>query len=749
MPDIEKLLGAIDWAEEHAYGADTDGELSRDRAFSIQLYLGENVDPAPTGRSQVTDRSVFETIQWIAPSLCRIFANGNDLVSIPPVGPDDEEAAKQEAEYVNWVMTQSNNWFLVFLTWMIDALTTRNAYVMAYVDKKRSVEVEVYEKQTEEGVALLLQDGDVEVIEGTSEEGDPEPVVDPNTGEPVVDPMTGQPAMQPTMLYNLKVRRVGESRKICIKNLPPERVKVSQYTPDFRLVESDYFEYWEYKTISELRKDGFEVPDDIADDANTETEEDDARDQFGEQREENKRDPSMRRIKARMIWIRHDYDEDGIAELRYIVRLGKAKDVVLNEEASSIPAACAVPMLLPHRHMGQSITDIVADLQRIKTTILRQGLDNLYLSNNPQKVINENLVNLDDVLTSVPGGVIRTQDINQMRYEVPPFVFPQAMEGLEYMDQVKENRTGTNRYFTGIDQNALNKTATGIQQLSTMAAQRVEQIARLIGAGVEDLARVVHELILRGGHKKEVVKIRGNWVEVDPASWRKRTDFKIAVGFAAGNKDAQVARLQMISMQQFQALQLGLPIVQPQNLYESMLELTKASDFNSPERFWTDPSTVEQQPPPPDPAMVKVQADMAAKEADIHLEQESRQAEFGLKEKELQTKAELEKYKIDTDAQVKLRLGQMQGENAVGVERERANTQAQKQDRMKVENLDKLDSVVDSVEQIAQASADSAQTISKSLEQVSGALVEAVKSLNAPKVIIRDKSGRAVGVKSG
>ena len=74
MADIEKLLSAIDWAEENAYGAD--GDLSSDRAYSIQLYLGENTEPAPTGRSQIVDRSVFETIQWIMPSLCRIFANG-------------------------------------------------------------------------------------------------------------------------------------------------------------------------------------------------------------------------------------------------------------------------------------------------------------------------------------------------------------------------------------------------------------------------------------------------------------------------------------------------------------------------------------------------------------------------------------------------------------------------------------------------------------------------------------------------
>jgi hypothetical protein len=688
MPDLDKLLAAIDAAEENAYGSDTDGGLAQDRALAINLYLGQNTDPAPTGRSQVTDRAVFETIQWILPSLCRIYANGSDLVSIPPLGPDDEEGAKQEAEYLNWVIQEQNPWFELFNTWSTDALLTRNAYFLAYRDKEVSTEIEKYERQTEEGFALLLQDKDVEVVNHKAypdPDAQPQPVVDPMTGQPAIDPM-GQPVMgPPPMLYDLELRRKSEKGKVCIRVLPPERVKVSQYTPSYRLSECDYFEFYESVTISDLRAKGFDVEDDIASDEDTyDTEEDQARDLYTETRDETSQDPSMRRVRARMIWFRHDYDEDGIAEMQYVLRVGKSRDpksVLHREEVSSIPVACSVPSPLPHRHIGISIADMTADIQRIKTTILRQGLDNLYLSNNPQKVVNQNLVNLDDVLTSIPGGIIRTDDVNAVRYEKHPFVFSEAMAGLEYMDQVKENRTGTNRYFTGIDQNALNKTATGVQTLSTMAAQRVEQIARILGSGIEDLARIVHELILKGGHKSEVVKLRGQWVEVDPASWKKRADFKIAVGFASGNKDAMVSRLMLIAQNQMQALEMGLPIVQPQNVYETMLELTKAGDFASPERFWTLPEKApQQQPPPPDPALVKAQADSAAKEAELSLQQEEgqREAELkavelqlrdkeittnaALKDKEINTKAELEKYRIDTDAALKLKLAEHQAQ---------------------------------------------------------------------------------------
>ena len=745
MPDLDRLIQAIDAAEENSYGSDTDGQLSADRAYSIQLYLGDNVDAAPTGRSQVVDRSVFETIQWMMPSLCRIFTGG-DLVSIPAIGPDDEAAAQQEAEYINWVISQQNPWFEVFLTWATDALMTRNAYCMAYMDKERQVGVERYERQTEEGVALLLSDKDIEVISHNAypdENTPPQPMMGPD-GQPIVGP-DGQPMMGPQpMLYDLDLRRVGMKHKICIKVLPPERCKISQYTPSYRLVDCDYFEYWDNKTISQLRAEGFDIPDDIAETNEQDTQEDVIRDIYQENRDDRPPDPSMRRVRARMIWIRHDYDEDGIAEMMYVVRVGR--EILFREEVGSIPVASMIPSPLPHRHLGVSITDMVADIQRIKSTILRQGLDNLYLANNPQKVVNRNLVNLDDVLTSIPGGIIRTDDVNAVRYEVPPFVFPQAMEGLEYMDQIRENRTGTNRYFTGLDQNALNKTASGIQQLSTMAAQRVEQIARIMGSSIEDLARIVHELILRGGHKADVVKMRGEWVEVDPATWKKRTDFKIAVGFAAGNKDAMVGRLQMIAASQLQAIQLGLPIVQPQNMYETMLELTKASDFSTPQRFWTDPSQVEPQEPPPDPNIVRAQMDNETKQAEMQAEQQSDAADLQMREKELIVKAELDKYRVDKDSETRIALAHIQANTSHELEDHKAQLDYGKKEKMKIENLDKLDQVVESTEKIAEASAQQAMSLGQVLQDVSTTLANVAKSLGSAKQVVRDKSGRVVGV---
>jgi hypothetical protein len=759
--DNELLIAAIDAAEQASYSSEGDTTLSTDRAYAIDMYSGKNLEPAPEGRSQVVDRSVFETVQWILPSLVDIYANGDDVVEIAPVSAEDEPGAKQETQYLNHLILQKNNWFVTFITWAMDAMMTKNGYCLAYSEKRRNEDIDRYERQTEQGVQLLMSDKDVQV-EVTSQYPDPDyvpqpqPVIDPQTGQPAIDPATGQPVMGPPapapMLYDVTVTRVQEERKICYKVLPPERCKISYRTPDFSIsAECPYFEYYDYKTLSDLRADGFKLPKEIPDDWQIDEEEDLARDNYDEQGwrdENNEPDESMKRYRVRMIWLRFDENQDGIAELLYVVRIGR--EILHKEQLSRIPVSSLVAIPNPHRHIATSIADIVADLQRIKTAILRQGLDNLYLANNPRTFITDK-INLDDALVSRPGGIVRGetgavfgQDIAPL---VTPFVFPQAMEGLEYMDQIRENRTGTNRYFTGIDQNAMNKTATGIQQLSSMAAQRVKLIARIMGCGIADLFSIVHELILKGGHKKEVVKLSNQWVDVDPAQWKKRTDFRISVGYAAGNKDAMVNRLMLIASMQEKALAGGLPICTPENAYQTAIELTKASDFSSPERFWTDPQKIPPSPPPPDPMIesekIKSQTTLQKTQAEIQAERER-------VEKELM----LEKYKVDTDAQVKLTLADAQIESQHRLEDKKGQIEDKKlgvavhQTQLKADTERNKAIDANKVSQVEQATSElvqQAQAVSQVLTDIMAQLKQVASIAGAKKRVVR-KGGKAEAI---
>ena len=747
----QALIGAIDAAEESAYSSDTDGDLANDRARNIDRYLGRNIFPAPDGRSQVTDRSVYEVVQGMMPSLSRIFAPGDDIIELPPVGREDEQGAKQEAQYLNYILLQKNNWFEIFDTAAKDALLTKTGYLHPYAEKRIVPEIERYERQTPESLALLMQDEPTVVSVKEYPDPDykpqPQPVPDPMTGQPAIGP-DGQPVMMvppPPMLYDIEIRRTKEETAFCIEVFPPERCKIAESCKTVQLRDCTYFEYFDFPTVSELRQLGYKLPDDLNFGAGetADTLEDTARDQFGEKSwdESNPRDPSMKRVKCRWIWIRHDFDEDGIAELQYVVRVGQ--EILHREEVSRIPVAVLCPDKLPHRHIGLCPADAVSEIQDIKTAIIRNGLDNLYFSNNPLKFADGKYVNLDDLGVSRPGMTVRLKAgavFGQNFGVMPiPFVFPQAMEALAYMDQVKQERSGISEYFTGLDQNALNKTATGIQQLSTMAAQRVEQIARHFANGITELASLLHEVILKSGHKKDTVKLRGQWVDVDPASWRTRTDFRISVGFAAGNKDAMVSRLMMIAQMQEKAMMGGLPIVNPRNAYETAIELTKASDLQAPERFWQDPANAPPpSPPQPDVTVVaaeqiKSQTTLQVKDAELRTEKETTAAEL-----------QAEREKAELEAQTKLAIAQMQAQHAHELERVRGEQSAQLEGvrahlNPKTKEAEAKASEVKQKDTFIQQAMENQKAVMETLKQIS----ESLGKMNGPKQIVRGKDGRA------
>lgn len=738
MEDIEGLLNVIDAYEANAYGSDEDGgELAHQRSLAIDAYNGINIEPQPEGRSQVVDWTVFETIQWMLPSLMRIFASGDDVVEFEPFGPEDEEAAEQESKFLNHLVTQKNNWFLTCLTWFQDALLTKNAYCMAFIEERKRTEVETYEGQSEDQIALLLDD-DVEVVGQRiypDPDHEPQPEVDPETGEPMIDLETGQMAMTvPPNLIDIRLRRTKAKKKLAYKVLPPERCKVDGSCTDFTLNECDYFEYWDNCSISDLRSMGYEVEDAIGDDADWDTLEDNARDHMLQHNiiESDNPDVSTRKVRARWIWAAHDMDKDGIAEMLHCVRVGqkvlakKGEDPV--QQVSTIPVASLVPLINTHRHMGTSIADLVFDIQRIKTTILRQGLDSLYYANNPRPIAS-NKVDMDDLLVSRPGSPIRIDtdmpDVQGHVSTLPiPFVFPQSQEGLRHMDTVTEARAGVNRMFQGIDESNVND-HNRVGQLSSMAAQRVEQVARIFANGVERLFQISHELIIKSGHKAETIRLTGKWVEFDPSQWKTGRDMKVVAPFAAGNKDSLLQRLMLIRGIHSEAAAAGHPMVQPDDSYALAQEISRAADLPD-YKFFTDPATVQPVPPPPDYTMLALQTE--DKKIDVEALDEERKAEIEKYKADLD--ASNERYLAELDARVKLAIAGAKDESQMNIE----------QARILAKNAPALQAN-EGIENIGNVLKELGGTV----REITAEVRDIKDAANAPIEIVRDDKGKIIG----
>lgn len=643
MPNKAALLTAINKAEAQAYGSDTNGELSTIRARSIEDYNGDPYGDEVEGQSQVVTRDVFDTIETIKPSLLRIFTGGERVCRFDPVGPEDQDQAEQESDYINHVIQDKNDWFRVFLDWISDALLTKNAYAFAYFDKTTDVESEKYNGLSDEEFTLLLQDPEIELV---AHSGYPDIAV---AGVNAMDV-----GMAP-MLHDVEVKRTKHKGHVKICVLPPERCKVDENTPSFSLKGSNYFEYWDYKTVSELREMGLELDDDglkAASETGHDTPEDEARDSLGESRGDDAVDPSMAKQKVRMVWIRHDYNEDGLAEMLFCIVVGS--QVLHHEECNNIPVASIVPTPLPHRHIGMSIRDAVTDLQRINTVLWRQTLNNIYLANNGRYGVS-NKVNLDDMLVSRAGGIVRVEGLpgNEIFPFQHPFIAGHAISVMDRVDQMRENRTGTNRYFNGNDQGSLNKTVGGMAMLTSAASQRVEMIARVIAEGVKELFQIVHELTIKHADatRQDKIRLKGEWIAIDPSTWKKRSDLKISVGLGTGNKEVTGANLAQILMLQEKGLAVG--VTTPEKIYNALTEVTKNFGFPNPDAFWEKPQPGPMQPQP-DPKMAQVEANAAAKQAEMQqdaaLEQQKLERETQMKLVQAQIDERLEAVKAQREA---------------------------------------------------------------------------------------------------
>ncbi|MDQ5881859.1 MAG: hypothetical protein QG616_1691, partial [Pseudomonadota bacterium] len=458
----------------------------------------------------------------------------------------------------------------------------------------------------------------------------------------------------------------------------------------------------------------------------------------------------MRRVWCRSIWVRADAENDGVSRLYYVIAVGRT--ILFAEPTGRIPVSSMTPQPMPHRHIGMSIAETVLDIQDVKTAVKRGGLDNLYLANSPRSLISSR-VSLDDMLDSRPGGVVRMLD-DSMPGEghivpvVHPFAFQEIIGSLEYFDQERQNRSGASRYFSGTDAGAINKTASGTMALQNMAAMRVEHIARVMAPAVEYLFECVHELISKHQNKPLTIKLRGQWVSVDPQAWRTKRDVRISVGVGAGNKESMQQQLMNMFGAQLQLAPVGL--VKPQHMHATMTELAKLAGFANPAKFWGDVSDIQPQPPQPSPDQVKAQSAMQIEQFRAQQDAMKAQAQQQIEMQRLQMQAELDRNREEMDARQKTLEAQQRAE----LEQQKALIAAQ-QEAQRME-LERYKADLDASVKLQIASMGNQTTLETAQPKQDPRVEEIVKTMQelkaeyeSPAEIVRGPDGKAQGVKRG
>jgi hypothetical protein len=654
-----EIVARIEAEESKSYGVN-DSQLSFERSEAINFYLGLPFGNEVEGRSQVVSYDVQDTIESALPQLLKVFVAGDKVVTFDPKGPEDQDAADQETDYVNHVVVEKNAGFNIFYVWFKDALLSKNGYVKVYTETEDEMEEVEYSGLTDAQLQMLASDDKTEVLEHTAY---PDPSVDIAMLQQQAmmnnqDPMS---IMQP-MLHDVKLKVTESKDSIKIKNVAPENMMVSVDTTGPSLNDARFVQHRELMAVADIAE-AFNLSESkvegiMSDIRSVFEQESNARDIYSEEFD--------RAVDEDDALVKDTYIKINGERWRYVV-LGN--EIIYKEKCEYVPFACITPMIMPHRHIGRSYSDLTQDIQMIKSTLLRGQLDNMYLANNGRYAISDR-VNLDDMLTSRPGGIVRVS--GEPGSAIMPLQHPplpaSTFSMVEYMDSMKEKRTGITAYNQGLDSNSLNKTASGVAQIMSAAQQRIELVARTFAeTGVKDLFQLVHKLVRTTLTKPDIIRLRNRWVEVDPREWKARKDMSISVGLGAGNKDQQLMHLTTILQMQKEAIQIG--ITNPEKIYNALAKLTQNAGFKNPEEFWTNPANTpeqegQQQKPTEAEIMVQGQLQIEQQKAQAQMmqEQERSKNDIIIEREKIIAQAELEKFKAQLKAETDLAIAQLKAQ---------------------------------------------------------------------------------------
>ena len=635
------------------------GELVSARKKSLEYYLGEPLGNEQEGRSQVVSNDVLDTVESLMPSLMRIFTSGDNVFNCEGMGPEDEEMARQCSDYLNYIFYKENDGFLCLYTAFKDALIQKNGILKVYWDDAEKIEREEYKRLTEDEFNDLVS---LDMIKVSAHTAYKEPITDESGKE--IDKIT---------LHDVVIHRTKIYGKVRIEPVPPEEFLIERRCKSIDT--ANFVCHRVNKTRTELIEMGYDK--DLVDSLPTGDGDFYSEDKFTRHQNvdfshgESDGDKSTQDILIHECYVRMDVDGDGKAELLKICVAGDGKKLLDIEEIDTMPFVSMTPVIMPHRFYGRSIAELVEDIQLIKSTVMRQMLDNMYLTNNNRVAVQDGQVSMDDLLTNRPGGIVRTKQPPQnvmMPIQAQP-ITEQASGMLAYLDSVKETRTGVSRQSQGLDSNALSSTATGQNQNLTQSQMRMELIARIFAeTGVRDLALKIFELVCKYQQKEKIVRIRGKYIPMRPYEWKDRVNVTIQVGLGTGSKEQQLILMNAILERQMQAINLQQnvfgPMVNLRNIYNSLKKLIENAGLNGIEPYFMDPDVgaaqMPQLPPKPPTEFEKVtlaqvqgenqRAQLKAETEAKGLEGKMRQAlldyELAIKEMELKYNTKIDELEL-------------------------------------------------------------------------------------------------------
>ena len=620
--EIEELQVEDSYSEEELQGVlksemddakDFIDQIDQDRADATDYYLGNSPTAQSSMQSEFVSTDVRDSVLFMLPSIMRTFFGTNKIVEFIPHGPEDIELAKQQTDYINYVIQQKNPGFKVLYDAFKDALIRKTGFVKAYWDDSITASTHEYTNISPEAYQALIMDVNVEVIEEKIE----------MQSITIMNPETGEEMTQETPAsYDVKIRRIKPKDQVVIEAVPTEEVLISRHARD--LNSSPYVAHRMVKTVSDLVAMGYdkEQMEQFAGSGTTVDEDsydiEEARNPYADFTGVDRADTNSKSVLYVEHYVFYDLDGDGIDERIRVCTVGNGLNIVNATPWDDLPITLFCPDPEPHTSIGSCPADYLMPIQAAKSQIMRDTLDSLGHAIFPRMGIVEGQVNIDDVLNTDIGQPIRMRAPGMVQPFSVPFVGKEAFPVLSYLDEAKENRTGVSKASAGLNAEALQSTTSAAVSATMSGAQgRVELICRHFADGMKDLYKLVNSLVIKHQEGQDMMRLNNKFIPVDPRYWDADKDMIINVGISKNSDEEKFQVLTSMAQKQEQILQtLGPqnPLVNLQQYANTLTKMIEMAGFKDAQAFIN--TTVPPMPPQPqEPAKPSPEEMLAQAEA--------------------------------------------------------------------------------------------------------------------------------------
>lgn len=620
--EIEELKVEDSYNEEELQGVlksemddakDFIDQIDEDRADATDYYLGNSPTSQSSMQSEFVSTDVRDSVLFMLPSIMRTFFGTNKIVEFIPNGPEDIDLAKQQTDYINYVIQQKNPGFKVIYDAFKDALIRKTGFVKAYWDDSITASTHEYTGLSPEAYQAITLDPNVEVVEEKAE----------MESMTIMNPETGEEMTQETPAsYDVKIRRVKAKDQVVIEAVPTEEVLISRHARDLNT--SPYVAHRMVKTVSDLVAMGYdkEQMEQFAGSGSAVDEDsydlEQARNPYADFTGVDRADSNSKSVLYVEHYVFYDLDGDGIDERIRVCTVGNGLNIVNSTPWDDLPITLFCPDPEPHTSIGSCPADYLMPIQAAKSQIMRDTLDSLGHAIFPRMGIVEGQVNIDDVLNTDIGQPIRMRAPGMVQPFTVPFVGKEAFPVLSYLDEAKENRTGVSKASAGLNAEALQSTTSAAVSATMSGAQgRVELICRHFADGMKDLFKLVNSLVIKHQEGQDMMRLNNEFIPIDPRYWDADKDMVINVGISKNSDEEKFQVLTSLAQKQEQIMQtLGPnnPLVNLQQYANTLTKMIEMAGFKDATTFIN--TQVPPMPPQPqEPAKPSPEEMLAQAEA--------------------------------------------------------------------------------------------------------------------------------------